>query len=263
MNNVGESSVHRPNDLLPDTRAELALPLFAAGKVIGALDVQSVEARAFQPDDVRSLEVLASQLAVVIDKARLVDELQARAEENRRLFEDAQRSLAEIENLNQRVTRQGWSEYLRGRRSAGAGYTLHGGAVAADTTWTAPMRQAFSGGTSVVIQDERQGHIAALPVRVRGDVVGVLEVERSADRPWTDEELAMAETLVERLALAIENARLFEQATSAADREQIVNRITRDIQGASSVDQVLQAALAELAEVLGVNSGVVQIAPRA
>jgi GAF domain-containing protein len=72
----------------------------------------------------------------------------------------------------------------------------------------------------------------------------------------------MAETLIDRLALAIENARLYEQATLAAEREQAVNRITQDVQQAESVDDILQAALSELSSVLGASRGVVQISPR-
>jgi GAF domain-containing protein len=263
VNDTTWSRIHRPNELLPDTRSELALPLLVGDQVIGAIDVQSTHADSFQPDDVRSLQVLAAQLAAAIDKARLVDELQSRANENQRLFEEAQRSLQQIEDLNRRLTREGWSDYLRATRAGSTlGYTLQGENVRTDNDWTAPMKQAYQGESSVVVRQDQSAQIAALPVRVRGEVIGVLEVERDGEHPWTDSELSLAETLVERLALAIENARLFEQATQAAEREQVVNRITQDVQGAASVDEVLQAALAELSAVLGASRGLVQISPK-
>ncbi len=263
VNDVTTSKIHRPNELLPDTRAELALPLLVGTQVIGCLDVQSTIANAFQPDDVQSLQVLSSQLTAAIEKARLVDELQARASENERLLEEAQQNLRQIEELNRRLTREGWSDYLRVRRAPGAlGYTLQRGEILADTSWTAPMRQAYQGEHGVVIRKDPNAHIAALPVRLRGEVIGVLEIARGGDRPWTDSEIEMAETLVDRLALAIENARLYEQATDAAEREQIVNRVAQDVQEARSVEEVLQAALTELSEVLGASRGIVQISPR-
>ncbi|HWQ84598.1 MAG TPA: GAF domain-containing protein, partial [Anaerolineales bacterium] len=70
INDVSHSSVHRPNPLLPDTRAELGIPLKIGQRVIGALDVQSNEINAFTPDDVAVLQVLADQIAVAVDNAR-------------------------------------------------------------------------------------------------------------------------------------------------------------------------------------------------
>ncbi len=262
INDVRASAIHRPNQLLPNTRAELALPLRVGEDVIGTLDVQSVERGAFQPTDVNSLQVMTTQLTAAIEKARLVDELQARATENERLFEEAQRTLRRVDDLNRRLTREGWRDYLRTRRAgAGVGYSLFGESVHTDDSWSAPMRQAYQGGSGVVVRQEREANIAALPVRVRGEVIGVLEVARDGDHPWSEAELEMAEALVERLALAIENARLFEQASSAAEREQLASRIAEDVQSARSVDEVLRSALSELGEVLGASRGVVQISP--
>ena len=76
------------------------------------------------------------------------------------------------------------------------------------------------------------------------------------------EPVSMAETLIDRLALAVENARLYEQATLAAEREHIVNRIAQNVQEAESVDDILRAALADLSTVLGASRGIVQISPR-
>lgn len=263
INDVTRSETHRANPLLPDTRAELALPLLVGNTVIGALDVQSTTPEVFQPEDVRSLQILASQLASAVDKARLLDELQARNNENVRLLEDSQRSLIQVEELSRRLTREGWTDYLRGRRKAsGMGYTLQGEDISRDPAWSATMKQAYQGERSVVVRQDRNAHIAAVPLRVRGEVIGVLEIERGEHQPWTESELEMAESLVERLSLALENARLYEQATLSATREQIVNQIAQEVQSASSIDEVLQSALIELSNVLGAARGVVQINPK-
>ncbi len=264
VNDVSLSAFHRPNELLPDTRAEMALPLLVENEVIGALDIQSTEVDAFQLEDIRSLQLMSNQIAIAIERARLVNEMETRAEENQRLFEEAQRNLRQIEDLNRQLTREGWRDYLRARRVHGRlAYSLQEGQVQQDVRWTAPMRQAFQGEKSVIIRHDQQAHIAAVPVRVRGEVIGVLEIERGGDQPWTDQELEMAETLVERLGLALENARLYEQATLAVEREQIVNRISQEVQQAESIDDVLQTALAELSSALGVSRGIVQISPKA
>jgi GAF domain-containing protein len=263
VNDTHTSGIWRPNELLPDTNAELALPLLVGKQTIGVLDVQSIEVGMFQADDIRALEIIAQQLASTIERTRLLGELQTRANENERLFEEAQLTLRQVEELNRRLTREGWADYLQSRRMGGAlGYTIDNGLIDRDTSWTAPMRQAYQGEQSVIVRQDQNAHIAAVPLRVRGEVIGVLEVERGGDRPWNDDELGMAEILVERLALAVENARLYEQATQATEREQVINRIAQDVQSAETIDDILQAALTELGTVLGASRGIVQISPK-
>jgi Transcriptional regulator containing GAF, AAA-type ATPase, and DNA binding domains len=82
--------LHRPNDLLPDTRSEMAVPIFDGERVIGALDAQSTVPRAFTPLDAQVLQTLADLLAVAIRNARL--------------FEEKTRALAEQERLVQQRT---------------------------------------------------------------------------------------------------------------------------------------------------------------
>lgn len=64
------------NPLLPLTRSELALPLTVGGTVIGALTVQSTDEHAFSEDDITALQTLADQLAVAINNARLLHDLE-------------------------------------------------------------------------------------------------------------------------------------------------------------------------------------------
>ncbi len=74
---VGEEPVHFKNPHLPDTRSEMALPLLVGDEAIGALTVQSTKEAAFNDDDITSLQTMADQLAVAINNARLLKELEA------------------------------------------------------------------------------------------------------------------------------------------------------------------------------------------
>ncbi|MCP4537971.1 MAG: GAF domain-containing protein [Chloroflexi bacterium] len=74
---VGEEPVHFKNPHLPQTRSEMALPLIAGNEVIGALTVQSIEEAAFGDDDATALQSMADQLAVAINNARLLNELES------------------------------------------------------------------------------------------------------------------------------------------------------------------------------------------
>ncbi len=84
VNDVLQSDIHRPNPLLPDTRAELGLPLKVGQRIIGVLDVQSTEVNAFTPNDVQVLQTLADQLAVAVENARAYELSQRALEELRR-----------------------------------------------------------------------------------------------------------------------------------------------------------------------------------
>jgi hypothetical protein len=63
--------------LLPLTRSEIALPLVVGGEPIGALDAQHTQESAFSEDDITALQAVADQLAVAINNARLLAELES------------------------------------------------------------------------------------------------------------------------------------------------------------------------------------------
>ena len=73
---VDEEKVWYPNPFLPQTRSEMALPLIIKGEAIGALTVQSMEEAAFSEEDVSSLQMMADQLAIAINNARLLQDLE-------------------------------------------------------------------------------------------------------------------------------------------------------------------------------------------
>ncbi|GAB4525052.1 MAG: hypothetical protein Fur0018_09160 [Anaerolineales bacterium] len=72
----GETS-HFRNPLLPQTRSEAALPLVVQGRPLGAITVQSAALNAFSSEDVAALESLADQIAIAINNARLLQQLEA------------------------------------------------------------------------------------------------------------------------------------------------------------------------------------------
>jgi PAS domain S-box-containing protein len=85
VNNTALDPTHRPNPLLPDTRAEAGIPLKIGSRILGSLDIQSKEINAFQPDDIAILETLADQIAVALDNANSYDLAQKAVIEMREL----------------------------------------------------------------------------------------------------------------------------------------------------------------------------------
>ncbi len=84
---VSGDPVHFRNELLPETRAELAVPLQVGGTVLGALDVQSTSGEAFQTEDLEILQTLADQLSAAIQNARLAQVSMEAAERSRLISE--------------------------------------------------------------------------------------------------------------------------------------------------------------------------------
>lgn len=83
---VSQATAFTYNPLLPDTQAELALPLRTRGRTIGALTVQSTEKNAFSQETVNVLQSLADQLAIAIETANLFEQTQETLAETSRLY---------------------------------------------------------------------------------------------------------------------------------------------------------------------------------
>ena len=73
---VGEEAVYFDNPFLPETHSEMALPLVARGRAIGALTVQSQKVAAFTEEDVTVLKTVADQVATAIANADLFEQTQ-------------------------------------------------------------------------------------------------------------------------------------------------------------------------------------------
>lgn len=73
---VGNEQDRFKNPFLPNTRSEVALPLIFKDTVLGALSVQSDQVNAFGDDDLTALQTLANQVAVAINNARLLRDLE-------------------------------------------------------------------------------------------------------------------------------------------------------------------------------------------
>ncbi len=70
VNDVQADPTHKFNPLLPETRAEAAIPLRIGNRIIGAIDIQAKTVGAFTEDEVNVMQTLADQIAVAIDNAR-------------------------------------------------------------------------------------------------------------------------------------------------------------------------------------------------
>lgn len=234
---VGADAVWFNNPDLPSTRSELGLPLRAREQVIGVLDVQSTEPEAFSEEDVTVLQTMVEQLALALDNVRLLEESEA--------------ALARMERAFGQETRTAWAE--RKRRGLPA-YRFEGRTV---SPVVVPNANAVGAAAAVATSPEAQ-HFST-QITLRDTILATLELERSSDRPWTPDELELVQTLTEQAALALDNARLFEDTLRRSERERLVGQIVDNIRASASVEQALQRALSDMSRVLGAAELVAQL----
>lgn len=77
VGNVRDDPNWLPNPSLPETRAEMAVPVMLGGEVLGILDVQSENAYNFTDEDETILQALANQVAIATHNTRLFAQIQA------------------------------------------------------------------------------------------------------------------------------------------------------------------------------------------
>ncbi|MBN2004965.1 MAG: GAF domain-containing protein [Anaerolineae bacterium] len=231
---VGEDAVYFDNPDLPETRSEMALPLIAGGRLLGVLDIQSKEEAVFSHEDVDTLRGLADQVAVALDNARLLRETQAAIEAQQRAYGE--------------ISRRAWEELSRTevlayRSDAG------GDIVPLADEWLPEMIQAKREGRIVQLDD----FTVAVPVKLRGEsAVGVVKLRRPDDAGgWTPQQLALLETLTDRLGQALESARFYRDSQRAASREQTLREIVEQVRGVVDVDSVMRTAVREVGQALG------------
>jgi GAF domain-containing protein/HAMP domain-containing protein len=227
------SPVHRRNELLPDTRAELAIPLRVGDTVIGALDVQSRLGNAFTEGQIGVLQAMADQVAVAI--------------ENARLYQESIRRAAEIEEGNRRATQRAWADFMRDQRSM---TLLRQAGAQTDTDISELRRQAQREGRTLIGRPTERGTIPiAVPVMLRGQTLGAVEWELPA-QGFGEDKVELAEELAARLAVSLDNARLFQESRRAVERERTVNLIAGRLAAQTSIDELLKTAVREAGQAL-------------
>ena len=235
---VGTDAVFFDNPDLPGTRSEMALPLNFRGETIGVLDVQSIQPGAFTADDASTLSILADQIAIAI--------------ENARLFGQTQRAREEAENLYNQFLRTEWKTFLRRDAKVGYRQTVSGGQALQKPIEREDIRQALQEGRVVVVEGspENAKPSMAIPVKLRGQTIGVLNITSSKNRNWNQDEISLAQAISDRLALALDNARLLLESQRRAAKEAKIGEVTSKISGSINMRNVLQTAVEELGRAL-------------
>lgn len=228
---TGADAVFFNNPDLPETHSEIALPLLIGDEVIGALDVQSTEPNAFHTEDINVLGTLADQVSIAIQNARQ--------------FDATRKALAESETLTRQFVQSGWQNFTRSQNLVGVRHT------GAKSTFLYRKNKKGKGGDLDSLNWEQsrakaRGALLSLPVKLRGEVIGTVDVRSPANRRFDQDELDIVTAIIERAAIAMENSRLLEDAQRRAAKERTIGEISARISARSDIDGLIKTAAQEL-----------------
>ncbi len=231
---TGQDVVYFNNPLLPNTRSELALPLVVNNQIIGVLDVQSEQPEAFTQEDIATLQIMADQLALAIQKAQFADELQ--------------RNLQELEFAYQRFTLSSWRE-LAEENEKRAGYHYDGVQIAPVKEPNKESLLAIRQKQTIIRKENLDNNakktILAIPVKVREQVIGAINLSFSSDELPQDT-VKLVEDISNRLAMSLENARLYSETQRLAESERLAGEISNRIGSSINVETILRTTVQEL-----------------
>ncbi|OHD73935.1 MAG: hypothetical protein A2177_06535 [Spirochaetes bacterium RBG_13_68_11] len=242
------------------TLSELAVPIRLAGRVIGVLDVQSERLGAFVELDLFTQQTVADQLAVAIGNSRLYRSVRQQAERlaavNR--VSAAVGAVLDLDTLLETVRREVSAVFqadaffvaLYDARIDELDFRIQ----VDEGVLEPPTREKAGGGfTSRVIREKRPllirdvaAELAGLPepllygtgkmprswlgapMVVGEELVGVVSVQTYGDRPYGEEDRLLLATLADQVAVAIENARLYEGAREELAERRRTERVLRE-----------------------------------
>jgi GAF domain-containing protein len=169
---------------------------------------------------VELFSILADQVSVAIQNARSLDQ--------------AQRALREAEIASSQLTGQAWTGYAETIRTKGYRY---------DGVKPEPLKK-----TSKTVEEK---DAFTVPVQLRGQTIGRLKLKSSdATRKWTEDELAIIESTAERVALAMDGARLLDEAQKRATRETFLSELAAKLGTSFQLDSILRDTVEELGQTL-------------
>jgi GAF domain-containing protein/CheY-like chemotaxis protein len=264
-NDVTQEPRYRPHELLPETRAELAVPLRVAGEVIGVLDIHSDHKDAFDEDDQTMLQILGDQVAVAIQNAISYERVHTQAQELSaltqicsgigsatsteeivartmeaitRLFHVEAGSLLVVDELagelEFKITLHGRTEKLSPLRlklgQGIAGWVAeHGEPLLVDDVREEPRHDARM---ADAIGFEARS-ILCVPLKAQNRIIGVIEVinklGRDGDTRFSEYDLQALTAIASSMAVALESAKLVETmpAMSSAPLRKILASVAQ------------------------------------
>jgi phosphoserine phosphatase RsbU/P len=242
---------------VPNVHSELAIPLIVKNRVIGVIDIEAREKEYFTEEHKRLLTLIASRMAIGIENARLHTRTTRQARELLLLNEIA-RELTSILNLDELLKRiaellnrlidyqmfsillldasgeklqhrfsQRFQERLHLKHDIPLGRGVVGHAAQAKESVLVP--DVSKSARYISVNPETKSELA-VPLIYKEKVIGVLDLEHTRRGYFTEDHKRTLTTLAAQIAIAIENARLYEEIAKQEQRLERDLALARELQ---------------------------------
>jgi GAF domain-containing protein len=266
----------------------LGVPVISADRLVGVMAIQNYEQEyVYGEQDLTLFSTIAAQVANALENLRLLDETRRRAREMEAINEVGQAitSVLDVDAVLRQIvdiTKARFGHYCvnialvegsqlvfrygstigsseRRLRSAGLALDLKGGSGLT----VEAVRSGRPLLVNDVLADPRYLPVAeledtrselAVPIEVKGRIIGVLDVQ--SDRPFAyrQADVALLQSLVNQAGIAIENARLFQDRERRITDLAIVNEIGRAVSVASEMEDLLEIVYGRLTRLFETTS---------
>ena len=197
----------------------VSVPLISRGDAIGAIAVESADLDEIKPRDIEFLELIANQVSVALESARL--------------FEETQLSFEQIDTLYRRQTAESWEELFQliedDKQASFAEYT------------SSRYPDAVTDG----------GDPIEAPISVRGEIVGNLGLLAERPGEWTEDDREILEAVADEVANAVEQMRLLEEVQLRAAQLQTAAEVARDATGLLDTETLLNRVVSLISDRFG------------
>lgn len=238
-------------------RSELAVPLITKNRVIGVIDIEAPQPGYFKEEHARLLTLIASRIAVSIENARLYSRVLRQAN-TLALLNEISRELTSILNLDQLLKRIGdllleiidyqmfsillldetrqklvhrfslrFKESVQIKHDIPIGHGLVGAAVEQKKVILAP--DVSKDHRYIKLNPETRSEIC-VPLIYKDKVIGVLDLEHTRRGYFNEDHVRTMSTLAGQIAIAIENAQLYERITVEEQRLERDLSMAREVQ---------------------------------
>ncbi len=262
------NDVHNDPSYIPSLdgiRSELAVPLLFKGRLIGVIDLEASQPDFFNDSHVSLLELLASRMAMAIENARLYRRT-VRQARTLQLLTEISRELSSVLVLKDLLRKIGvltkklvdyhrfgilladdqtqtfnavisvkQDEHMPERTTIDFGQGIVGAAASLRQPVVVPDVSADA--RYISVNPETRSEMT-VPLIYRDRVIGVIDLESPHLNYFHDEHVRILSTLAPQIAIAIENARLYEQVARSEAR------LERDLRRAQEIQMHLMPGIA-------------------
>src|SRR5215470_4796693 len=244
-------------EAVPRVRSELAVPLITKNKVIGVIDLEAREPSYFKEEHARLLGLIASRIAVSIENARLYTRI-ARQANTLALLTEISRELTSILNVDQLLKRVGdlllkiidyqmfsilllddakqklvhrfsvrFKENVQLKHDIPLGHGLVGAAALEKRAILVP--DVSRDHRYIKVNAETRSELC-VPLIYKDNVIGVLDLEHTRRGYFHEDHVRAVSTLAAQIAIAIENATLYERLAREEQRMERDLAMAREVQ---------------------------------